>query len=453
MDLNTLKSRFSGSKEQFIREWRELLAIQSISADPAFNEDCVRCAEWLVQKLKKIGFSTDLVSTDTKPVIIAELPGDTSRPCVLFYGHYDVQPPDPVELWQSPPFSPEIRNGRMYARGAEDNKGQLFYFICAVEALKEAGVTLPTIKVLIEGEEESGGKALAAGLQSWKHRLGADVLMVCDTGMVSAAIPTITMGLRGIATFEFKLHGPKYDLHSGVFGGIAPNPAQGMARVLATLHNADGSIAVEGFYDGITPMAAEDLDKIRNMPLDPADLAAAIGVPLVGGETALTPWERGGIRPTLEINGLGSGYQGAGPKTIIPSSAFAKITTRLVMGQDGKNVIACVRRHIEKHLPAGLTLEICYESSSGGALSLSTKSKYNQKAAEVLTATFGREPAFHWIGGSIPIIGALAEASGAEAVLVGFGLEEDMIHAPNESFSLDQFEQGFLFCGSFLQAL
>jgi acetylornithine deacetylase/succinyl-diaminopimelate desuccinylase-like protein len=454
MNRTDLKKEFQRRREATLAEWRELLSIPSISADPAYRADCLRCAGWLEAQLSAIGFSVERWESDTLPVVFAQLNGDGSKPVVLFYGHYDVQPADPLESWASPPFSPEIRNGRMYARGAEDNKGQLFYFLKAVQALRDAGVTLPTIKILLEGEEECGGKALADGLAGWSPRLKADLLMVCDTGMVKHGAPTITMGLRGIATLELFLRGANHDLHSGVFGGVAPNPAAGIARLVASLHHEDGSIAVAGFYDDVVDPDPADLERIKALPLEPAELSALVGVDLVGGERDRNIWERGGVRPTLEVNGIGSGYQGAGSKTIIPSSAMVKLSFRLVHNQDPKRIIECVKDHVLRHTPRGLRAEFGNSAAAGGALSLSGSSQFIARAATVLEETFGRKPAYHWNGASIPVIPDLARAAGnAEPILVGFGLEEDMIHAPNESFSIEQFEQGFLYVASYLQRL
>jgi acetylornithine deacetylase/succinyl-diaminopimelate desuccinylase-like protein len=357
---------------------------------------------------------------------------------------------DPIELWTTPPFEPSLRDGRLYARGAQDNKGQVFYFFKALEALIQTGAPLPTIKVLLEGEEECGSVALRAGVHGWGEKLKADVMMVCDTGMVAPGVPTITMGLRGIADFELKVHGPRTDLHSGVFGGVVLNPIRALVQIIAALYNTDGSIAVPGFYDGVEAPEPEDRKLANSAPLDLGAISAALGVPFTGGEKLLPPLERRGFRPTLELNGIGGGYQGAGGKTVIPSVCMAKFSLRLVKGQDPLATLEKVTSYIRSIVPEGVRVEIPHQTVGGSALQLSTKSENVQRATRAIQNAFSREPVFLWEGASVPIIPELAAASGSDPILVGFGLEEDQIHAPNESFSIDQFQQGYRFVTSFL---
>ena len=347
---------FSSNRDRFITEWRELLAFKSISADPAFHNDCLECAAWLSRHLEGLGFKTEIWPSDTKPLIYGVLPGNPTRPVILFYGHYDVQPVDPLNLWITPPFEPTLRDGRMYARGAQDNKGQLFYFLKALEALKVTGADLPTIKVIIEGEEECGSEAMHAGLAQWKEPLKSDILMVCDTGVIAAGVPTITMGLRGIAHCELRVHGPRIDLHSGVYGGVVLNPLQALSSILAGLHAPDGSVAVPGFYNGVKAPHAEDRELAAKAPIDTDAISAMLGVSLEGGEHGLHPLERRGFRPTLEINGVGGGYQGAGGKTVIPAYGMAKLSMRLVDGQDPDEILSAVVRHLQGAAPKGTCL-------------------------------------------------------------------------------------------------
>lgn len=451
--MDFFKTYFAEHADRFISEWSELLRLKSVSSDPRHHDDCLACARWVFQRLEEMGFKSQLWETATKPLVFGVLEGDPQKPTVLFYGHYDVQPPEPLELWESGPFVPTIRNGRMYARGAEDNKGQLFSFLKGVEALVASGVARPTIKVIIEGEEEVGSQAISAGLSKWGGDLRADILAVADTQMINSELPTITMGLRGIAACGIEVRGPAYDIHSGLYGGLVLNPLQVLAKILAALHNEDGSVTVPGFYDGIEPPSAEDRTLANQAPIDFQDSAKQLGVALCGGERGFTPAERKGFRPTLEINGVGGGHQGAGGKTIIPSSGFAKISMRLVAGQDPERILESLRAYVASLAPDGVAVKIVDARASGGAFQSSSSSPIIAKAREAVQRAFGKEPAMLWEGASVPIIPALAKAAGAEPLLIGFGLDEDLIHSPNESFSLKQFEDGYLYTASLLSVL
>jgi acetylornithine deacetylase/succinyl-diaminopimelate desuccinylase-like protein len=439
--------------DRFLKEWGEFLSFKSISTDPAYKKECEECALWVKQQLEKLGGSAELLRGNGCPVVYGEIPGDTSKPMVLFYGHYDVQPVDPIEKWLTDPFTPTLKEGRLYARGAQDNKGQVTYFLKGLEALKSLGIPTPPFKIMIEGEEESGSTVLQENLSNWKSRLKADILMVCDTGMPTANSPTVTMGLRGMVSVEFRVKGPRVDLHSGMYGGIVKNPALAVCEVVAKAYNPDGSVAVPGFYDGVVDPAPEDRAMSAKLPLNIEQIESHLGVPLAGGEVKYSVVERRGFRPTLEVNGIGGGYQGEGGKTVIPSTAFVKLTSRVVLGQDPTRVLECIISHFEKNAPKGTTVEVVDSSAVGGALQLSTRSPVIQKVTESIVKAFGKEPLFMWEGASIPLVAALKTASGAEPVLVGFGLEEDLIHAPNESFSLEQFEQGYRYVTSFLSSL
>lgn len=443
---------FNANRERIISEWQEFLSIPSISADSLHNSDCIRCAAWLARQLERLGFKVELLSTPGKPVVYGSRPGKGST-SVLYYGHYDVQPVDPIDLWSSPPFSPVIRNGRMYARGAEDNKGQSWYFIKALEAvIATVGLDVP-VKVLLEGEEECGSKGILACASSWKDKLKADILMVCDTEQVAPRVPTITMGLRGLVYLTARLGGLKRDLHSGMHGGVVKNPALELARLLATLHNADGSIAVKGYYDEVKEIDLADRALANAFNLEDQPYKEEIGAAPVGGEPKFSAVERRGFRPTIEVNGIHSGYGGPGTKTIIPAVAEVKLTSRLVEGQDPAKCLGMLVDHLKNHAPTSLQLDITEQGVGGPALLVSSKSKVIQRAKQVLENLAGREAAFTWTGGSIPVVSSLAQISEAEPLLVGFGLEEDAIHAPNESFSLEQFEQGFNYVCAFLSSL
>ena len=444
---------FSRNQERFISEWKEFLAFPSVSTDPAFSAHCRECADWVATHMTKLGFRTEIWTTATKPLVYGLLPGNPSKPTVLFYGHYDVQPPEPLELWTTPPFEPTLRDGRMYARGAQDNKGQVFFFFKAIEALRAQGADLPTIKVLIEGEEECGSIAMHAGLPQWRDALAANILMVCDTGMVAHGRPTITMGLRGIIGCEIQVHGPSIDLHSGVYGGLVLNPIHALTMILNGMFNEDGSIAIPGFYDGVEAPSAEDKARANAAPLDLDAVAKNLGVPFAGGERALPPMERRGFRPTIEVNGIGGGYQGVGGKTVIPAVAMAKISSRLVAGQDPEGTLAKIKRYVRDSVPVGCRVEFTAEKVGGHAFRLSTTSPVVKIASEAIRRSFACEPVFLWEGASVPIIPDLATTSGAEPILVGFGLEADAIHSPNESFSLRQLEEGYRYTVSFFETL
>ena len=447
------KEIFAKNEQRFINEWKEFLSFPSISADPARAQDCIDCANWLVQHLARIGFTSILLETPGKPVVFAERIGKPGKPVVLFYGHYDVQPVDPLAEWQSPPFEPTLRNGRMFARGAEDNKGQVFAMLKALETLTSHDKLDCTVRIIIEGEEENGSRGIAASLEKWRDRLKADILLVCDTNMVKPGTPTIIMGLRGIVSLEVTLTGPLHDLHSGMHGGIAPNPAAEMAKLIAGLYNPDGSIAVAGMYDSVTEPSERERTLANVSAVDADAYMTMIGVPPVAGEKRFTPSERVGFRPSIDINGIHSGYGGPGGKTIIPSRAIAKITSRLVAGQDPEFCLQAIIRHLQKHTPAGLNLAVTEKSIGGPGFRLNLDSTLLKKANGVLQQMSGKEPAFMWEGASIPIVSSLAKTAGAEPLLVGFGLDEDKIHAPNESYSIDQLRMGYIYSVSMLSVL
>jgi len=341
----------------------------------------------------------------------------------------------------------------MYARGAQDNKGQLLFFIEALDALIQNNALRATVKVILEGEEESGSKGINDLLPEWRDKLASDILMVCDTGTVRSGAPTIIMGLRGIIFLSAHLTGPDHDLHSGVHGGVAPNPAKGVAELIASLHNTDGSIAVDGFYDGVRPPSEKEQTLANEVPFDADSYCKDTGVDPVAGEGAYTPAERIGFRPTIDINGVNSGYSGDGAKTIIPSSAVVKISSRLVAGQDPSKCLEAIIEHLEKHTPPGLELEVSDTEEAGPGFRLDPDSTLVVRAKGALDQLSDQPTAFLWEGASIPVVSELAKTSGAEPLLVGFGSEEDRIHAPNESFSIEQFRNGLLYTALFLANL
>lgn len=453
MNLPSLQTEFTKHQDRFIREWQEFLRFQSVSTNPERAGDCTRCADWLASHLTAMGFAVRIIPTRSHPLVFAERKGKANRPTVLFYGHYDVQPVDPVELWKTPPFDPTLVNGRMFARGAQDNKGQLFAALKAMESLIRADALDCTLKILVEGDEETGNMAVIPALQAEKAALKADLVMAADTSAVGSGAPTLTMGLRGLVHLTAVVSGPDHDLHSGVHGGRIPNPANALCRMAASLHHADNRVAVEGFYDGVAEPSAEERQLANAQPIDPDWYHSVTGLRPVGGESRYTPVERTGFRPAIDLNGIHSGYGGAGSKTIIPSSAMAKISARLVPGQNPERILELIIRHLEKHLPAGLTLTIPEKGAGAAAVRTPLHSQAVVTARAVLSEISPLPTAFLWEGASIPILAHLPALAGGDALLVGFGSEEDNIHAPNESFSLNQFKLGYLYTGLFLSRL
>ncbi|NMC63159.1 MAG: M20 family dipeptidase [SAR324 cluster bacterium] len=447
MNLEDIKACFNTRKKEIIDDWYQFLRFRSISTNPEYNQDCINCAEWLSLYLREHGLSSEVIRSKGKPLVFAETRGGANEQTALFYGHYDVQPVDPIDLWESDPFEPVERNGRVYARGAQDNKGQAFAFISAVLALKELNRLKLNVKILIEGEEECGSHSIGEMLGSLKEKLGADFLMVSDSITSSLDVTTITMGLRGVIHLEIKLRGSSRDLHSGIHGGVAPNPATALARLLSSLHYENGRIAVEGYYDGIDGPSSEELRLASASDIDPRAYQNSVGVLPCGGEKGLSLMNRRGFQPTVEINGITAGYQGEGQKTIIPSWASAKITSRIAGRQDPERCLELLKSHMRKFKPEGLELEIYGDGVGGGAVFVSSESPVFRKAKKILKQLNGNEPQCIWEGASIPVIPLLSKVSGATPLLVGFGLEEDNIHAPNESFSLAQFRQCFLYTG------
>ncbi len=451
-----IEKYFNDNQEQILKEWFTLLRLPTLSTETLRLSDCARAAAWLKKYLTPVGFEVEIQTPESGlpvPVLFAERKSLHAETTVLLYGHYDVQPAEPLAEWKTPPFEPEVRNGRVYARGAQDNKGQVFAFIQGIKALVESGERVPNIKIVIEGQEESGSAGLLELVPGMADRIKADVLAVSDTGCAADGRPAIIAALRGIQNLTVTLKGPGYDLHSGVHGGTAPNPAQGMAKLLATLHNDDGSIAVEGFCDDIIPPSAKEAELACSSQQSEEDYKKEIGCPPYGGERSIEPALRAGFHPTIEINGIYSGHNGPGPKTVIPSEAGAKLSMRLVPGQKIDKTLPAVKRHLEEHCPQGMAISFSEEVTGAPGFRLPINSPVFRVAEEVLKEMDERGPVFKWEGASIPVVAALQEYSGAAPLLVGFGREEDKIHCPNESFGLDQFKQVMEWAYRILQAL
>lgn len=447
-----IEAEFDKNFERYLSEWKEFLKFPSISMEPEHADNCLRCASWLSSHLESIGFSSRIIETSSHPLVFAEYAGDPSAPTVLYYGHYDVQPVDPLNAWVTPPFEPNIRNNRMFARGAQDNKGQIFYSLKALEELIRLGQLKPTIKVLIEGDEEFGSKGIMDVLPQIKEELKADALLVADTATASSGAPTIIMGLRGIIHMSLKLNGPDHDLHSGAHGGAALNPATEICRLLAKLHDDNGRIAIDGFYDDVNEPSEKEKE-LANADFDEERYFAQTGMRPLSGEKDYTPVERICFRPSIDVNGISGGYNGPGIKTVIPDHANARISARLVPGQDPAKCYGMIADHLRRNTPEGMTLEIPEHLEAGGALRVDPDSRFIERAKSVLSELSDKDVVLQWDGASIPIVASLAQTSGAEPLLVGFGSAEDNVHAPNESFSLDRFKQGFMYIASMLCSL
>lgn len=419
------------------------LRFPSISTDSSHASDVQACAEWLVAKLSGMGLATQLYPTPKHPVVIAKNEHIAGRHTVLIYGHYDVQPVDPLDLWTSAPFEPVIRDGKIWARGAADNKGQMLAHVLGVEKTLRENQTLPVNLIfLFEGEEEIGSPNLASFLVHHCDDLKCDVIAISDTGMVAPGVPTLGYGLRGIACCEVILRGPKGDLHSGLFGGAVANPGAAMARLISSIHAINGKVAIEGFYDQVRPLEAWEREMWAHVPgVADADFLTVTGSPGLFGEPGYTSSERTWARPTAEVNGIGSGYQGEGSKTVLPAEAFAKLSFRLVPDQNPKDIMQKVKNHLEWHCPPGVNIEVKV-GHDGKPYATDPNSKFGLAAQNALRAAFGAEPVLIREGGSIPIVQTFRDILGSDTLLLGLALSDAQIHAPNENFPVENFESG-----------
>ena len=432
------------NQKRFLADFCDYLRFPSVSAQPQHKKDLHACAEWLVAHCQKIGLETRLAATNGHPIVIAKTPRakNSHQPRYLVYGHYDVQPPEPLELWQTPPFEPRITGRNIFARGSTDNKGQNLAHLLAVEAYLKTGTPLPCdLTFVIEGEEEVGSENLSGFLKQNRRELDCAAVVISDTGMPSPQHPALGYSLRGIMAFEITVHGPDRDLHSGGFGGAVDNPAMALSQLLAQLRDKNGRITIPGFYDDVAPLSAYERKEYARLPTTDAKLKKMIGVPELFGERGFTANEQRSARPTFEINGLTSGYQGEGSKTIIPSWARAKITCRLVPNQSPAKVRKAVLAHLRKICPPTVRLEI--EAGHGAeAYLVSPEGAQAQAALRALEKAFGHKPILMREGGSIPIVNQFKKILGADSLLLGLGLPDDNAHSPNEKFSLDCFEKG-----------
>lgn len=447
-------ARIDRNETDAIARLTEFLRIPSVSTDPAFDAETRRCAEWAARELASLGFEAEAVATDGHPMVVAThpgAPGSEGRPRILYYGHYDVQPADPLELWSSPPFEPTIVPGhafagkpgkRIVARGAVDDKGQVMTFIEALRAWHEAcgGPPCP-VTVLLEGEEESGSRSLRPFLERHRARLAADVCVVSDTGMWDIETPAITTMLRGLVYVEVTLHGPGHDLHSGMYGGAVVNPINALASIVAELHDADRRVAIDGFYDAVRRPSERVLSRWAELDFDESAFLAEAGARAPFGEKGYSTLERTWSRPTCDCNGILGGYTGKGAKTVIPAFASVKLSCRLVADQDPQRIMESLRRFFESRCPRGCRLDFVSHGSSP-AISVCDDSAYLRAASAGLREVFGREPVLIGTGGSIPAVGLFSEVLGLDSLLVGFGLDDDRVHSPDEKFELACFRNG-----------
>jgi acetylornithine deacetylase/succinyl-diaminopimelate desuccinylase-like protein len=426
-----------------LEDFYSFLRFPSVSTDDSYTDKVSACANWVERKLSGIGLETQLVPTAGHPVVWAKNKHQAGRKTVLIYGHYDVQPPDPLDLWDSPPFEPVLKDGYVFARGATDNKGQILSHILGMEETMAENRELPVnVHLVIEGEEEIGSANLPGFLDKNREALRCDVAVVSDTGMVAPGTGTLSYGLRGVTALEIKVTGSKMDLHSGVFGGAVQNPITALVQLLATIHDREGHIAIAGFYDKVKPLEDWEREAWRKLPFDGDEaILRETGAPELFGEAGYSTLERIWARPTAEINGIGGGYQGKGTKTVIASHAMAKLTFRLVPNQEGDEILKLARTHLEKNLPKGVTLEI-NDGHSGPWYLTDPRSPIGEAAQRALRKAFNKDVAVIREGGSIPIVSQFRSILGVETLLMGLALPDCRAHSPNENFPLENLDGG-----------
>lgn len=428
------------SKRQ--KELFDLLKFPSISAKSENKKDIKNCAQWLKEHLKTIGFKSKIYPTKGNPVVYGEYMADKNAPTVLYYGHYDVQPPEPLNLWKSAPFKPEIRGGYIYARGATDDKGQTFAQIKGLEAVIKSDGSLPVnVKFLIEGEEEVASENLPIFIKKNKKMLKADIAVISDTGQFDKNLPAVTYGLRGLAFVEVFVYGPNRDVHSGSFGGAIANPINVLCAMVGKLHDKNGKIAIPGFYKDVKPLSKWERNQFKKLPYNEASYKKTLGVPALSGEKGYTTFERTWSRPTCDVNGITGGYQGEGAKTIIPSMASCKITMRLVPNMDPNDICNKIEKYLLKIAPPSVKVKVVKHGGAPGVV-VPTDGPWLDAAARAIKAGFGKNPVFMKEGGSIPIVGDFKKILGVDTLLIGFGQNDDNIHSPNERFRIKDFERG-----------
>ncbi|GAA4440428.1 dipeptidase [Bremerella cremea] len=437
-----LKTFLEENREAFVESLKELLRIPSVSTDSRHKGDVKTAAEWVADRFRELKFETQVIPTEGHPIVFAQSPPVPGKPVALVYGHYDVQPPEPLELWTTPPFEPTVRDGNIVARGATDDKGQMLTHVLGAMAwMKSVGELPIQVKFLIEGEEEIGSASLGPFIEQNKELLANDVVVISDCSQFGPGQPAITYGLKGIAYFELKLTGPNRDLHSGTFGGSVRNPANTLCSMLGSLVDEHGWIHIPGFYDDVKPLTGDERENFAELPFDEESFKKQLGIDAVHGEEGYTTLERRWARPTLDINGLTSGYQGEGAKTVLPGVASAKFSCRLVPDQCPDKIADALREHLTKICPPGMKMELTAHHGSPGFV-VSTDSPYIQAAKDAIEQGFGNAPVLIREGGSIPIVANFAEQLKSDVLLLGWGLDDDNTHSPNEKFNLGDFQRG-----------
>ncbi|MGZ3497039.1 MAG: dipeptidase [Vulcanimicrobiaceae bacterium] len=425
-------------KDEYVEELKAWIEIPSISANPEYKREVRRCCERLVERMRSIGLDADVLETDGNPLAYGQWLGAPGKPTMLVYGHYDVQPVDPLELWHSPPFEGEVRDGKIYGRGAVDDKGQVLMHLAAIEAHMRTRGSLPVnVKVVIEGEEEIGSPNFEAALARYRDKFAADLAVISDTAVFAEDVPSLTTSIRGLVHWEITVQGPANDLHSGYYGGIVRNPIEALAEIIGELKSADGKVQVPGFYDGVRDLEPRHLAELRGLPYDEERESRELGVPELFGESGRLPLERMWFRPTLECNGIWGGYQGPGSKTIIPSFAKAKISARLVGDQVPEKIKAALNDYVKRVAPTGVRVSVEAKGDVGGVVTARDHPAV-AAAARAMQAGFGKPPVFIGTGGTIGPVASFDRILKLPQVLIGVGLPDDQIHAPNEKFNLAQ---------------
>lgn len=437
-----IKQYINTNQQRFLSELFELLRIPSISADSRNKNDVRKAATYIQQKLKEAGADrVDICETKGHPIVYGEKTVNPSFPTVLVYGHYDVQPADPLNLWDSPPFEPVVKDGNIYARGSCDDKGQVYMHIKAFEAMMKLNQLPCNLKFMIEGEEEVGSDNLGIFVKENKARLKADVILISDTSLISLDHPSITVGLRGLSYMEVEVTGPNRDLHSGVYGGGVANPANVLCKMIASLHDENGRVTIPGFYDKVVELTAKEREALNKIPFELPSYKKELGIQEVQGETGYTTIERTGIRPTLDVNGIWGGYTGEGAKTVLPSKASAKISMRLVPNQNSEEITKLFTKHFQLLAPKSVTVRVTAHHGGEPAVT-STSSAAYLAASKAFSEVWGKEPIPTRDGGSIPIVSLFKRELGLDSVLMGFGLNSDAIHSPNEHYGVKNFLLG-----------
>ena len=440
--MKEIKEYVDANKQRFIDELIELLSIPSVSADPAYRNDVARTAEWVKKSLLTAGVDkAEVLPTKGHPIVYGEKIIDKKLPTVLVYGHYDVQPPDPIDLWTSPPFKPVIKDGKIYARGACDDKGQMYMHVKAFELMMKKKDLPCNVKFLIEGEEEVGSENLGDFVKKNKKKLEADIILISDTDIIANDIPSISVGLRGLSYVQVEVTGPNRDLHSGVYGGAVPNPINILCDMISSLKDKDGRITIPGFYKDVIKVSDKDRKELAKAPFSLKEYKKDLDIKDVVGEKGYTTSERASIRPTLDVNGIWGGYTGEGSKTVIASKAYAKISMRLVPNQSPDKAMALFTKHFQKIAPSSVKVKVI-PFHGGDPLLLNTKSAGYNAASKAMQDTFGKKPIPTRGGGSIPIVALFKKELGLDSVLFGFGLNSDNIHSPNEHYGIFNYLKG-----------